>query len=105
MSGKLVRMRAAGLGSVLAAPHAISPDLFAALSPVLVVAVPVLAAWLMILTVLVALRLRALRNGDEPVFRRLPGGRVRFTWGVPQAFGEAQRRLSADVDTHPIRRT
>lgn len=45
--------------------------------------------WLMVLTVVVAVRCR----GDgEPVFIRLRDGRVRFTWGTPQLLWHAQRR-------------
>ncbi|MGH3981024.1 MAG: hypothetical protein ACRDRZ_18845 [Pseudonocardiaceae bacterium] len=45
--------------------------------------------WLTVLTVVVAMRCRMY---GEPVFKRLPNGRVRFTWGIPQLLGHAQRR-------------
>lgn len=44
--------------------------------------------WLVVLTVVVAVRCRV---DGEPVFKRLPNGRVRFTWGIPQLLGYAQR--------------
>jgi hypothetical protein len=32
----------------------------------------------------------------EPVYRRLPDGRVRFSWGVAEQLVESQRRAGAD---------
>lgn len=55
----------------------------------------VIVAWLVVLTALVVRR----RQGpDEPVYRRLPDGRIRFTWHIAQGLGRAQRTRSADVD-------
>lgn len=49
-----------------------------------------LALWLGLLTALVV---RRLRYHGEPVFRRLPDGRVRFTWAVAQGLARAQRTV------------
>lgn len=55
--------------------------------------------WLIVLTVVVAVRCR--RDG-EPVFTRLRNGRVRFTWGIPQLLWHAQRRAER-LDRTPRR--
>lgn len=58
-----------------------------------------LACWLAVLTAVVR---RRVRYEGEPVFRRLRGGRTRFTWSVAQDYGRA-RRVSVDVPTAPMR--
>lgn len=49
--------------------------------------------WLVILTIAVV---KLLKRSGEPVYRRLGNGRIRFRWGVAQAFVDTRRR-------HPTR--
>lgn len=58
----------------------------------------VLAVWLGLLTVVV---LRRRRDDGEPVYRRLPDGRIRFEWSVAQQLRAAQRE--ALRETQPPR--
>lgn len=73
-----------------------------ALLAVLCVGLALASVWLLILTVSLH-RLRC-RYG-EPVFQRLRNGRLRFTWGVPQALDRARRnqQLGIASDSHPSR--
>lgn len=48
-------------------------------------------AWLAGLTVVL---LRRTRTPDEPVFRRLPDGRIRFEWSVATAYGRTRRAVA-----------
>ena len=87
---------------MVSAAGAISPDVLGVVVPALLLAVGVLAAWLSVVTVLLA-RTRRDRYDGEPVFRRLPDGRIRFTWNVAQQLGPARRQAEARTD--PIPRT
>ena len=57
-------------------------------STVLVIVLAAVLAWLVLLSVLLR-RLAAHR--DEPVYRRLPDGRLRFEWSVHAAYHAARR--------------
>jgi len=69
-----------------------------ALLAVLCVGLALTSVWLLILTVSLH-RLRC-RYG-EPVFQRLRDGRLRFTWGVPQALARARRNQQPDIASDP----
>jgi uncharacterized membrane protein YdbT with pleckstrin-like domain len=58
---------------------------------VVVVVLAVLAVVTVLVTWLTAAQLRARRYRDEPVYRRLPNGRLRFEWTIHQLFQDAQR--------------
>ena len=55
---------------------------------IVLVVLTLLAAWLGLLTLLV---LRWRRERGEPVYRRLPNGRVRFEWAVATTFESVRR--------------
>lgn len=58
----------------------------------------VLAVWLGLLTALV---LRRRHNEGEPVYRRLPDGRIRFEWSVAQQLRAAQREALRETQPLP----
>jgi hypothetical protein len=62
---------------------------------VLIVAVLGCVGWLAFLTRDHRRHVRRCVDG-EPVYRRLPDGRVRFSWGVAEQLVESQRRAGAD---------
>jgi hypothetical protein len=93
-------------------------------SVVQAIATGVLLLWVGVLTVVLWHRCRQPWCDDgRPVYQRLRNGRIRFSWGVHQALGQAQRRhrdlvgdrldtvqtpqrrLGPDADTAPITRT
>jgi len=41
--------------------------------------------------------LRRTRRADEPVYRRLPDGRIRFAWSVHTALGTARHPQTGPV--------
>jgi hypothetical protein len=61
-----------------------------------VCALTVLAVWLGLLTALV---LRRQRTEGEPVYRRLPNGRIRFEWSVAQQLRAAQREALRETES------
>jgi hypothetical protein len=63
-----------------------------------VCALTVLAVWLALLTVLV---LRRQRAEGEPVYRRMPDGRIRFEWSVAQQLRVAQREALRATEPLP----
>jgi len=90
-------------------------------SVVQAVATGVLLVWVRVLTVVLWHRCRQPWCDDgRPVYQRLPNGRIRFSWGVHQALGQAQRQhrdlvgerldtvqtpqrqIGPDADTRPI---
>jgi hypothetical protein len=69
---------------------------------VLVIAVPVTLAGLLVWVGVLTVQLRRWRRErGDPVFRRLPDGRLRFEWTVANAYRRVRR--AAD-DTSPNRR-
>lgn len=57
------------------------------------VATGALLVWVLMLTVLVWRRCREPWHDDgRPVYKRLPDGRVQFSWGVAQGLAQAQRQ-------------
>lgn len=64
---------------------------------ILVIVLTVWGGWLLVLTIVVARR-RA--DPDEPVYRRLPDGRIRFEWSVGAAY-HAARRVAASETPDP----
>ena len=79
----------------------------------------VLLVWVGVLSVVLWHRCRQPWCDDgRPVYQRRPNGRIRFSWGVHQALGQAQRQhrdqvgerletvekpqLGPDADTGPI---
>jgi hypothetical protein len=83
------------------------------------VATGVLLVWVGVLSVVLWHRCRQPWCDDgRPVYQRRPNGRIRFSWGVHQALGQAQRQhralvcerfdtvekpqLGSDADTGPI---
>ncbi len=70
-----------------------------AVGPLLILTAVVLA-WLTGLTVTLV---RWRRRQGEPVYRRLPDGRVRFEWHVSRAYQKARHAGSPEADqTSPI---
>lgn len=66
---------------------------------ILVIVLAVLGGWLVALTVVVARR-RA--DPDEPVFRRMPDGRVRFEWSVGAAYHAARQAAATEAGPGPV---
>jgi len=81
----------------------VSPGLVAVVSATFLV-------WITLLTAFVLNRCREpWRDDGRPVFKRLPNGRVRFSWGVANQLVAAQRGVTAldvtaldEQDTDPI---
>ncbi len=82
-------------------------DVEASVSPALLaVVVAVVLVWITLLTVFVLRRCREpWRDDGRPVFRRLPDGRLRFSWHVATELAATQRRVEAELataDTGPV---
>lgn len=57
------------------------------------VAIGVLLIWVIALTVVLVMRRRQpWRDDGQPVFKKLPNGRIQFSWGVAQGLWQAERR-------------
>jgi hypothetical protein len=65
---------------------------------VLILAVLGCVAWLTFLTRDHRRHVRRCVDG-EPVYRKLPDGRVRFSWGVAEQLAETQRHADTDRST------
>lgn len=63
---------------------------------IVTVVLAAVVVWLSLLTVGL---LRWRRERGEPVYQRLPGGRLRFEWSVASAYGTVRRQ--ADTDARP----
>lgn len=89
--------------AVAASPAA---QLVIPVSPVLLAVIAVaFLLWVAGLTAVVLHRCREpWRDDGQPVFQRLPDGRVRFSWGVAAQLAAAQRHVAAECsepDTGP----
>jgi hypothetical protein len=60
---------------------------------VLAIILAAVLAWLVLLSVIVR---RIAAHTDEPVYRRLPDGRLRFEWSVAARYQAARRSPPAD---------
>lgn len=64
---------------------------------VLVIVVVVLGVVAVLVAWLVVVQLRTQQYKDQPVYRRLPDGRVQFDFTVDQEFQEAKRVVRRDI--------
>jgi len=69
---------------------------------VYLVAIGVLLTWVIILTVAMVSRCgQPWRDDGRPVFKKLPNGRIQFSWGVAQGLAQAERRYRSQADGPP----
>ncbi|WP_028925841.1 hypothetical protein [Pseudonocardia acaciae] len=95
---------------MLAAPAADDPQVVVSVSPTLLIAALIVAAaaltWAAAMT---GLALRRPLDDGEPVYRRLPNGRIRFSWVIASQLAAAQRHATeaaaraTEPDTEPLR--
>lgn len=96
---------------MLAPLAADDPQVVVSVSPTLLITALIVAAialtWAAAMT---GLALRRPRDDGEPVYRRLPNGRIRFSWVIASQLATAQRHAAmtaeaaatADADTEPL---